>query len=153
MFTRILAFPALVRGPEKSGRDQSMLTGSEAACFRHQDKKAVVVCEVCGRFLCSLCDIMLGGRHLCSACIEAGKRRHSLALLENEKILWDNVALLMAILPFGITALAGLVLARLRWNKPSSLVRRPNTRLAAAMALSLLQLAGLAVLLWYAGRE
>ncbi|HSE41763.1 MAG TPA: hypothetical protein VLH08_13450, partial [Acidobacteriota bacterium] len=87
------AFPALVR-PISSGKPaEQILIEGEAGCFYHPQKKAVVACEYCGRFLCGLCDIDLNGQHLCTSCIEAGKKKKSMTTLENRRVLYDDMAL------------------------------------------------------------
>ena len=46
----------------------------DAQCFFHPGKEAVAVCSVCGRMLCSLCDIKQGDGDICPSCINDRKR-------------------------------------------------------------------------------
>lgn len=46
----------------------------DAQCFFHPGKEAVAVCSVCGRMLCSLCDIKQGEGDICPSCINDRKR-------------------------------------------------------------------------------
>jgi len=84
-------FPALFRPRAAAG---------ETRCFYHKDKKAVVPCSVCGRFLCALCDIHMHGRHLCPACMTSCKQGRD--NLENHRLLYDKIALYLSIIPFTI---------------------------------------------------
>src|SRR5262245_7047228 len=45
----------------------------EAVCFFHPEKRAAIACQACGRFLCALCDMPLGARHVCPTCLASGK--------------------------------------------------------------------------------
>src|SRR4051812_40609984 len=68
-------FPAFFR-PTMTGRDgEAALLENEATCFYHPQKKALLPCEGCGRFLCALCDCELHGQHFCPACLEAGRKK------------------------------------------------------------------------------
>lgn len=40
----------------------------EATCFVHAEKRAESACDQCGRFMCALCEIRVGDRHLCPQC-------------------------------------------------------------------------------------
>src|SRR5688572_22390826 len=71
-------FPAAFRilGPGQTG--ERILLQGESSCFYHEQKKAVVPCDACGRFLCALCDVDLNGKHLCSQCLDTGRQKGSL---------------------------------------------------------------------------
>jgi hypothetical protein len=140
-------FPALFRRPEgQSG--ESLLTDSEAGCFFHPHKKAVVPCASCGRFLCSLCDVELGGNHICPACLEAGKSKRKIKNLETHRVLYDNIALSTAILPLIIfwftiiTAPASLYYSFRHWKSPTSILPRTKIRFIFAVLISVLQISG-----------
>jgi hypothetical protein len=143
------AFPALVR-PISSGKPaEQILIEGEAGCFYHPQKKAVVACEYCGRFLCGLCDIDLNGQHLCTSCIEAGKKKKSMTTLENRRVLYDDMALAFAILPLIsffftlVTAPIAIFLAIRHWNTPSSIIpRRSKVRMLLAIGIALMQIGG-----------
>src|SRR6266487_4437379 len=49
-------FPALFRRIAPGRAAEAILIEGEAGCFYHPQKKAVAPCEVCGRFLCAVCD-------------------------------------------------------------------------------------------------
>src|SRR5437868_4454851 len=67
-------FPALFRPVATGKSGETVLVEGESTCFYHPQKKAIVPCDLCGRFLCALCDLELGGQHLCPSCLESGRR-------------------------------------------------------------------------------
>lgn len=149
-----ITFPALARSLAAGNVGQTIVAEGEAGCFYHPQRRSVVACSACGRFLCALCDVELDGQHLCPACIEAGQRRGKLVQLENRRILYDNMALALAVIPLLIfmwpvtiaTAPTAVVCGILWWNKQSSIVPRTRIRLILAITLGLLQIAA-----WAAG--
>lgn len=155
--TELLAevFPALFR-PIAAGQDgERLLVESEASCFYHPEKKAVRPCEGCGRFLCALCDCELHGEHFCPTCLEVGKKKGKIKRLENERTLYDSVALALAVYPMLIfyftivTAPMALFIAVRYWNAPRSIVHRTRWRLVLAVVIAVLQLVGWAALIYY----
>ena len=42
----------------------ALLSEGESSCFYHPNKRAVVPCDQCGRFLCTLCRVDFGQRVL-----------------------------------------------------------------------------------------
>jgi AhpD family alkylhydroperoxidase len=145
-----LVFPALLRGTGGSAAELAV-EGSEAACFYHARKKAVVPCDRCGRFLCALCQVELSGENWCPSCIVLHRKQGKLAGLDNRRMLYDNIALLLAVTPLVtvvfwfftlITAPATLFVVIRYWRAPSSLVPRTKTRFVIAGVVAVLQLAG-----------
>src|ERR1700744_6339275 len=147
-FIQIELFPAFFRkiSPGQSG--EVIVMEGESGCFYHPQKKAVLPCDGCGRFLCALCDCELGGQHLCPVCLETGKTKGKIKNLENQRILYDSIALSLAIYPILIfyftliTAPMTLFVSIRYWKSPMSLVRRTKVRFMAAILLALLQLTG-----------
>jgi len=144
-------YPALFR-KVTPGRDGELLVvETEASCFYHPQKKAVLPCEGCGRFLCALCDCELHGQHFCPACLETGKKKGKIKRLENERTLYDNIALALAIYPMLIfyltiiTAPMAMYIALRYWNAPRSIVNRPKLRLIFAIFFAGLEVAGWAL--------
>jgi hypothetical protein len=154
--TFAFAFPALIRPPEQAKTGEQILIEGDASCFFHTQKKAVVSCEHCGRFLCSLCDIEFGGQHLCASCIEAGKKKKTFKTLEDRRVLYDDLALALSIVPMIlfyvviITAPISIFLAIRHWNTPSSIIpRRSKLRMSIAIMISVLQLVGIGTLIYF----
>jgi hypothetical protein len=153
--TYAFAFPALIRPPEQANSGEQILVEGDASCFFHPQKKAEISCEYCGRFLCSLCDIEFAGKHLCAACIESGKKKKTLKTLEDRRVLYDDLALALAIIPMilfyvvVITAPISIFMSIRHWNSPSSLIpRRTKLRFTFAILISVMQLVGIGALIY-----
>lgn len=154
--TRVLIFPAYFRPPSGAVAGETLLVDGESSCFYHPGKKAVVPCDGCGRFLCSLCDVELSGEHLCSNCIETGQRKGRLEQLTAERKLYDSQALSYAVggLLFVVlcppvsafAASAAIYLVVRHWNSPLGLMRKGRWRYIIALLLAAGEL-GLLVLL------
>lgn len=140
-------YPALFRkiGTGQSG--ETIMVEGESSCFYHPQKKAVVPCDGCGRFLCGLCDCLFNSRHYCPTCLEAGKARGKIKNLENQRTLYDSIALALAVYPLitiifyhitFITAPMALFVAIRYWNAPRSILRRTKARFIVAMTIALL---------------
>ena len=147
---QIEIFPAFFK-PISGGRTGSRtVMEGEAICFYHPEKRAVVPCDVCGRFLCGLCDVDLNHQHLCPNCLSTGRRKGRLSHLDQRRTLWDTAALTLSLLPIIIfpvlilTAPAAIILALWHWNTPTSLV--PRTKIRPILTL-LFGLGGL--FLWF----
>lgn len=149
---QVEVFPALFRSREVGRTGETTLIEGESSCFYHPQKKAVLPCHGCGRFLCALCDCQLNGQHFCPTCLETGKIKGKIKSLENQRTLYDSIALSLAIYPLLIfyftlvTAPAALFVAIRYWNAPRSIVRRTKTRYVAAIVLASMQIAGWGVL-------
>lgn len=100
----------------------------EASCFFHAQNRAETACEGCGRYLCSVCSVDFNGQKLCPSCLEGKATRRKLP--ENQRVLHDRIALLLAFFPVFVwpltlvTAPATLVLCFYGWKKPGSIVPR-----------------------------
>jgi hypothetical protein len=152
---QVAVFPAWLR-PAQTGRDgEAILTEGETACFYHSQKRAVVPCDACGRFLCALCDCELQEQHLCPACLESGPKKGRIKNLENHRTLHDGFALTLAIVPMVlcfyitlITAPITLYLAIRNWNAPTSILPRTKIRFVIAILLAAAQLVGWACFIY-----
>ena len=139
-------FPALLRKEETVRSGQNLLLDDEASCFYHPSKKATVPCSSCGRFLCSLCDVAFDDQHLCPSCLEAGKRKQKITNLNNYRVLYDNIALALAIFPMFlwpftfVTASLAIFAAIRYWKTPSSLVPRTKIRFIIAFLIAGIQI-------------
>ncbi|HVO99913.1 MAG TPA: hypothetical protein VMT15_17695 [Bryobacteraceae bacterium] len=134
---RALVFPAILHN--RSGESAAALQGeSEASCFYHPQSRAAQICQDCGRFLCNLCDLEVGGRHICPRCFDKTDD------LETSRPMYDTMALALATLPVllfwpaFVAAPWALTMVIRRWNTPLSLVPRTKFRfiLAALFALA-----------------
>ena len=148
-------FPALFRRIAEGRDGEAVLVEGESTCFYHPQKKAVLPCEGCGRFLCALCDCELHGQHFCPVCLEVGRKKRKIKSLENERTLYDRIALALAVLPMLIfyftfvTAPAALFIALRYWNYPRSIVRPSRIRLVLAIIFASLQIVGWLIAIYF----
>ena len=140
-------FPALFRAQSVGALGETIVTEGEASCFFHPQKRAVVPCEGCGRFVCALCDVELNGQHLCPTCLNLGKTKGKLRSLENHRVLYDRAALLCATLPLLIglwPSIAGapisLYLCIRYWKEPGDYVRPGKWRFIVAGTLAVMEI-------------
>ncbi len=144
--TLVQVFPAFSRAAPRGRAAEALTSAEDASCFYHPSKKAAVPCDRCGRFLCTLCDLELDGRHVCPECIEVA-RKSGQTLRSDGRTLHDQVALTLAVLGplligWGsiITAPIALFMVARYWNEPRrSPVPRGRWRLVAAGTFALLQ--------------
>jgi hypothetical protein len=143
----VLVFPAFFSQPAAASSGTAVLEAGEASCFYHPQKQAVVPCDRCGRFLCSLCQVEFLGQNWCPRCIQASSEKGQLAQLDPSRKLYDNLALMLAIFPALlvwptiITAPVTLYLCARYWRAPSSIVPRTKARFYFAIVLAVLQIA------------
>src|SRR6185369_13510263 len=96
---QVEVFPAFFRKITPGTGAETILVEGEASCFYHPQKRAVLPCHGCGRFLCALCDCELHGEHYCPACLETGRKKGKIKRLENRRTLYDSIALAVALFP------------------------------------------------------
>jgi hypothetical protein len=142
-------FPALVRATTHAPVSGATVIGSESSCFYHAHKRAVVACDVCGRFLCDLCDVEVGGEHRCAKCIESAAKSQVATL--DRYTQYDTIALWVSILGTVtlilafITAPIVLYLVFRYWKRPLSAMPRGRWRFVVAGILAVVQLVPIAV--------
>lgn len=148
---QVWLFPAAAAEAENAPRPENLIVRDDAGCFYHPSKQAVAACESCGRFLCSLCDVEMDGKHICFTCMSAGREKKTIQKLETHRFLYDALAVRIAFLPVipflwflsFIAAPVALFISIRHWNSPSSIVpRKKKLRFAVAILLSLIQIAG-----------
>ncbi len=125
------SFPALFAGPRIGRPGEALVDASEASCFFHAEKRAAVACESCGRFLCALCDLEMDGRHICPTCLAAGRKKGALKNLDQFRVIWPGVALLMTVVlplafyPFTpLFAIGALIVLAVGMRQPGSITGR-----------------------------
>jgi hypothetical protein len=123
------------------------LAAGEANCYFHGQNRAEAACEGCGRYVCTVCHVSFAGRHLCPSCLEARDDRRKLP--ENHRVLYEHIALLLAVLPLImwpltlLTAPAALAMSIYGWKKPGSLLpRNRRLRLVIAGLFAVIEIAG-----------
>jgi len=146
---QIEIFPALNRRIEQGKAAESLLVDDDSSCFYHPTKKAVVCCEGCGRFLCSLCQVELENCNLCPSCLEGGREGDLPRLLHNRHFLHGEVALALSIFPLLfifptiVTAPAVLFYVIWFWKDYSGVLSQQRLKMILAFLLASSQ-----VLLW-----
>lgn len=150
--TQIARFAAYYAPLRQADFGERVLESSEASCFYHPQKRAVIPCDSCGLYLCGLCRVEWGAESYCPACIESGQRQKTIPNLENYRTQYDSMALALAtfpalgIYPIVITAPLSLFLVFRHWNKSQSLLPRTKLRFVFATLFSLLGLLLIAAL-------
>lgn len=119
-----LRFPALEYARSV---DQAVVVNlGEANCYFHAQNRAEAACDGCGRYLCAVCRIPFAGKHFCPSCLEARADRRKLP--ENHRVLYEHLALVVAILPLLfwpftlLTAPAAIGLCIYGWRQPGSII-------------------------------
>jgi hypothetical protein len=149
----VTLFPALFRPAAKIDPQSLVTTEGDATCFEHANKRAVAVCNKCGRFLCALCEVELAGKVWCPSCLIPANTAGPIQALEKRRTLFDSIALALATLPALLffypslfTAPVILYLGIRYWKKPSSIIPRGKWRFIVALLIATLELGGVAVL-------
>lgn len=151
-------FPAFFAAPREGRTGEVIGLDDLSSCFFHPDRRAIVPCGECGRFLCALCDLEIEGRHLCPTCLEAGRKKESLAVFHTTHTRWDNIAFLLAVLPpvtvlgwyFSVfTAPASIFISIWKWRSTGdAIVPYSKGRFVVALLVSTLTLAAWAAILF-----
>jgi len=146
------AYPALTRD-SKVIRPEKISEQNQAGCFYHPAQQAVVDCAHCGRFLCALCDLEVGEKHLCPSCLGRGKDGQSLLQLNQGLVRYDILTLALSLWPLllfmpliVLTAPLTLYLVFKHYNKPISITPVNRWRFWVAAVSAAGQLIGLGVL-------
>ena len=142
-------FPALTRFDQIDLAGKIQASEGEASCLYHPSKRAAHICDGCGALVCDLCDMLVAKLHLCPTCFEKGlTQKKATPLKKNEAMLYDGIALGLALLPcslifwwaFFLSSPAALFISFRYWNAPGSIIRRSKVRFVLAILLSLLSL-------------
>jgi len=147
-------FPALFRHREKAAEAERVLLEGESTCFYHLDRKAILPCHSCGRFLCSLCDCEVHSEHFCPSCLETGVKKGRIKSIENRRVRHDTIALTLAIAPMLffyltlVTAPATLFVVVRHWKTPLSIVGSTRLTFVVAALVALLQIVGWIVIVF-----
>lgn len=124
-----LLFPALNR-QRGVVKPQAVAVAEDSTCFFHGENQAEKVCDGCGRFVCAVCAVPLGGGHFCPACIAAQTKEAVTAV--PSRVLFDSAALSFALVPLlawpvtVVTAPVAVGLVVYGWKKPCGLIQGPR---------------------------
>lgn len=150
-------FPAALRVANQIA-DEAVMS-SEATCFFHAERVAVIPCSNCGRFLCQFCRIEWSGEDLCVTCIEALRQPGKSVALESSRFHFDSLALALATVPTMLvfpsifTAPIALGLALVTVRRSCSITPRSKWRFAVAILVSLAAVTGWVWLFVYSASQ
>lgn len=103
-------------------------------CYFHPTNRAALPCDSCGRFLCTVCDMPVGSRHLCPVCLSSGLGKEKFIEIIPRRFLWGRAAFALGFIPLCgfflfmwpflfISGGLAVVLGFMGWRRPGSLVR------------------------------
>lgn len=140
-------FPALFRERATIDSGTLALTEGEACCYEHATKRAVAVCNHCGKFLCALCEVDVDNAIWCPGCLQLDQPDSRLKTLETHRTLYDSIALGLSTwtaLLFYLSIFTAPMVAYLairHWKTPSSIIPRNKWRFIVALIIASLQFA------------
>ena len=160
---QVYLLPAIDRDVTANAPVARAAGGDESLCFFHPGSAAEKACDHCGRFLCAICATPWLGGILCPECITtavargketfaAPKQEEGAESLPTRRVLYDTLALQLALLPMAIfyftlfTAPVALYIALRYWNRPRSLIPRTRARAILAILIASAQIIGWATL-------
>jgi hypothetical protein len=130
----------------------------EAVCYFHSRYCATNPCDNCGRFLCEICAINVGSRHLCAECLSQLRKQRDESGLVHYAALFDNVSLFLVTAPVItiffwfltiFSAPVSLFLSFYYWSRQWTLLPRSPIRFVLAILFSLLLIALWAFVIYY----
>lgn len=139
----------------------------QATCFFHPDKAYQACCQLCGRFVCALCDLQLGAEHVCPTCFERGRDDSGAEAGKAEwryrDVLYDSIAVTVGwgwiiFWPTIVAAIPAVIFLHVKYRKAprSYLIPRSGWRFWSAyvgLAWLPLLLGGSIFVHWIAGRH
>lgn len=138
-------FPAR-RRPKVVARVTRSVEG-DSTCYFHPANHAAVICDGCGRYLCTVCEVPSeDGRRLCPPCVSSARKKT--VQKADEIVVYDQMSLTLALLPmlaWPVTVLTAPIVLGLviyGWRKPRSLIRPGRWRFIVAAVAAVLQIAG-----------
>lgn len=159
----VLALPCLFENPGAKPPPPPVdpPAEGEAACFYSPNRKATKECNHCGVLMSDIWSAQWGAQSICLKCLDHLREKTKDARFQTSRRLWDNITLLLALLPFTIflywivpfSAPAALFVGIYHWNSPRSLVPRSRFRLVAGLFVAFAELAAivLAIAGWWFG--
>ncbi len=156
----VTLFPAFYRN-ERSVSDLRVVFEGDAACYYDPEKKAVAVCDDCGRFISEFHRVAISPEHTtCLACLSEGRTPSNETVTQRERTVYDNLALALAVVPpltcIGLyfmifTAPAALYVVLRYWKKgPNSIIPRSRYRFVIAGIIALLELVAMVAFVYWA---
>lgn len=132
-------YPSAFNKDQTNDIGKKITLDDDASCFYHPEKKADLVCDTCGRMICSLCEVAFQNKNICPSCLEKGKIKGKIKDMENYRFRYDELALMVALLPLFIFPPASLITAFIALyigikyrNKPSGITGGTGIRFKIA---------------------
>jgi hypothetical protein len=151
-------FPANLR--VSSDTPAEPVRNEDSPCFFHAENRAATVCDSCGRFLCTVCQVQTGSEVCCPDCIAKNRNEPSAPQFFDQTVLFDNIAVLLTFLSLltGFYLVGGLLVALVStgliiygWGRQRTIVKRSRLRFIFAAFLAAVQGIGwVALALWLA---
>ena len=148
---KVVLFSALEKEPEKGVLAEAVVEDN-AACINHPDKAAAVLCDGCGAYICTLCEIAVEEQQLCPTCFN--NRLSDFSTINKKTVLHDAHALSLSFFAILVGPIA-LILAPIAigmilfyWNKVNTPYPRSKWRFIVAFIIALLLFIGWGVWLF-----
>jgi hypothetical protein len=142
---KVVLFSALGTEPEKGATAEAVVEDN-AACINHPDKAATALCDGCGAYVCSLCEIAVEEQQLCPTCFN--NRLSDFSTINKKTVLYDAHALSLSFFSILVGPMA-LILAPIAigmtlfyWNKVNTPYPRGKWRFVVAFIIALLLFIG-----------
>lgn len=86
-------FPALFKSIDKGENPELIISDEEASCFKHAEKKASSICNSCGVYICSLCELKIREKTFCPSCFNNNNSDQAINPFNKKSILFSKIAL------------------------------------------------------------
>ncbi len=152
--TKVAVFPMLIDKVTTTSTARDIIAG-ESSCFYHTEKQAVLSCSTCGRFLCTLCDLGIDGKHICPDCLSSGKRKKTINILENRFTRYDSLMLALVFFPILMwpllffSAPSVIFFSIWSWQKPVSIFPKNKTKSLLAIIFASLEIVGITLFFYF----
>jgi len=150
-----IVFPAISHALP-SGLPEAKSGEGEAGCYYHDANRATRTCDECGRFLCSVCDLDAGQRHLCPNCFNGYLVAGRSPEFVQRRTLYDSIALTLALVPnlliftvyfTFLTAPAVVGFTIWSWKKPGAITPRSKWRFIVALMIAAVNILFVAIII------
>lgn len=146
--TQLVVFAAILGGSAGTPAHQVDAHLQGASCFYSPEKLATGECRNCGAWISEEWTARWGAEVYCLKCLEHLRQRGADASFAEGIVLWDSVALFLALVPYSLvltfvgffTAPAALFLTVRHWGSPRSMVHVWRWRFVVAVVMSVLML-------------
>src|SRR5215472_14275954 len=150
----VTVFPALTRGGAAGLPPERVQSDTEAACFFHPQNRAASPCDLCGRFVCRLCEIQADSKIFCPECFASAFKANKINEVDKNRTMYDSVALALSTLP-GIfvwpvlfTGPSTIFITIKYWKARGGIIPRTRVRYYLAIMCALAEMTALGFVIW-----